>query len=115
MKALSVPGLQSRVPSTLAAGVSITIVVRRTPASRNPARLSEEKKEKKMAAGIDNDFLAASEHGFTCRCPRCLKWWVKMGPDGGVPDDYGPFSTEEVKQAAEELGLPFYKGDPENA
>lgn len=55
----------------------------------------------------------ASEHHFRCRCDKCAAWWVLMGPDGGVPDDFGPFSTEEIQAAAVRIGEPFMNGYPD--
>jgi len=50
-------------------------------------------------AGIEPDFIAASDHAYNCRCQKCLDWWASMGPDGDDPDApyaYGPFSKEEI-------------------
>ena len=48
---------------------------------------------------------AASDHSYHCKCANCLEWWALMGPDGGDPGDYGPFSTHEVNTAQVRLNL----------
>jgi hypothetical protein len=50
--------------------------------------------------GISDEFAAASEHPYTCRCDICKQWWIDMGPED--PDEepsYGPFTVEEIEEA----------------
>ena len=52
------------------------------------------------AAGIEPDFMAASEHPWHCRCQKCLDWWRRLGPDGDDPYEpgaWGPFTYEEIR------------------
>ena len=49
---------------------------------------------------------AGSSHNYNCRCDTCLQWWIEVGPDGGEPGEYGPFSRDEVIARATELGKP---------
>ena len=56
-------------------------------------------------------FIEAGNHPYDCRCRKCLDWWVAMGPDGFVPDSFGPFTTEEVRTRAGEQGVPFINGE----
>lgn len=46
----------------------------------------------------------SSNHPYNCRCIQCLDWWVLMGPDGGEPGKYGPFTRTEVVVRADETG-----------
>lgn len=62
---------------------------------------------------ISQDFIEASEHDFKCRCDKCLDWWVAMGPDGGEPDQFGPFTTDEVRDRAKATGETFSNGHVE--
>lgn len=57
-------------------------------------------------AGIDIEFDQASDHDYNCQCMKCLKWWAKMGPDGGEPGQYGPFTTSQVNMMQVQLGIP---------
>lgn len=57
------------------------------------------------------EFAEASNHPYRCRCQKCLDWWVSVGPDGGEPDNFGPFTTDEVKARAKERGVPFINGE----
>lgn len=43
---------------------------------------------------IGQDFVAACDHVYSCRCEKCLQWWATIGPDDG--GDYGPFSLDEI-------------------
>ena len=47
---------------------------------------------------------AASNHSYLCRCDLCLAWWALMGPNGGEPGKYGPFSRAEVNERQRQLG-----------
>ena len=52
--------------------------------------------------GISDDFRAATEHPYSCRCDKCLAWWAKIGPEEAkeMPDaplTYGPFSEDEIR------------------
>ena len=53
----------------------------------------------KISQEEDAVLTAGSNHKFLCRCKVCLAWWVMMGPQDGDSDDYGPFSSEEIKYA----------------
>ena len=50
-------------------------------------------------------FQEASDHNYNCRCDKCLEWWAQMGPDGGDPGDYGPFTKDEVNGKQKELNF----------
>lgn len=63
-----------------------------------------------MGDEISESFKYASDHPYNCRCQKCLDWWVDIGPDGGEPDSFGPFTTEEVMKRAEERGVRFING-----
>lgn len=50
---------------------------------------------------INPDVVDASDHPGYCRCDKCLKWWVAVGPeelDNGVWS-FGPFTHEEALAA----------------
>jgi hypothetical protein len=47
-----------------------------------------------------------SDHDYRCNCNTCLRWWVLMGPDGGEPGKYGPFTREQVIAEANAWGKP---------
>ena len=73
------------------------------------ARHFDPKFEKEM--GIDkvpddvrDELDASSDHAYGCDCDRCLSWWARVGPDGGEPGCYGPFTKEQVNQRQRELG-----------
>ena len=57
--------------------------------------------------GIDDSFIEASDHPYTCGCSKCKNWWVDMGPD---PDTgrCGPFTLEEINVVRRVRGLPAY-------
>ena len=38
--------------------------------------------------GIEQGFLDASSHSYTCTCEKCAAWWKSMGPEDG---EWGPF------------------------
>lgn len=46
-----------------------------------------------------------SDHSYSCTCATCLAWWAEMGPDGGEPGDYGPFTKERVNAEQRRRGL----------
>ena len=51
--------------------------------------------------GISDDFVAASDHKYDCRCDKCKEWWRSCGPDPGSGNDgYGPFTKEEIHGSA---------------
>ena len=55
--------------------------------------------------GITQDFIAASDHSYRCRCNLCLRWWAQM-PDDEQEDgtvSYGPFTAAEVNEARQHL------------
>lgn len=73
--------------------------------------MNQEQRDRLAAAmGIPADeqaiLDAGSRHGGRCRCETCLRWWVLMGPDGGEPGQYGPFTRAEVVAEAERWGKP---------
>ncbi len=45
-----------------------------------------------------------TKHGYECACPRCLTWWALMGPDGGEPGCYGPFTKDQVNAEQRRIG-----------
>jgi len=58
--------------------------------------------------GISDDFMAASNHNYRCRCEKCLQWWVEMGPeDDGDGWSFGPFTLEEYLAAGGEDPGPY--------
>lgn len=74
--------------------------------------MNQDQRDKLAAAmGIPADeraiLDAGSNHDGRCRCQTCLRWWVLMGPDGGVPGRYGPFNRDEVVAEAVEWGKPI--------
>ncbi len=56
----------------------------------------------------DEQFIldGGSDHVYNCRCQQCRRWWVLMGPNGGDPGDYGPFTRDEVVAEATAWGKP---------
>lgn len=52
------------------------------------------------AAQILND---AWSHPYDCTCKICLTAWAMVGPDGGEPGNYGPFTKEQVNARQREL------------
>lgn len=50
-----------------------------------------------LAQVVGSDFVAASDHPYTCRCDICLAWWVKMAD--AKDDEYGPFTQLEIETA----------------
>lgn len=50
-----------------------------------------------LAQLVGEDFREATEHSGSCRCEKCLKWWVTIGPDDN--GQYGPFTEAEVLAA----------------
>lgn len=64
-----------------------------------------------LRAEVGEDFAAASDHNFRCRCERCLTWWAKIGPEEDRvegPDGrgrFGPFQGYEVNAEQRRLGL----------
>jgi len=67
---------------------------------------------------ISDDFIAASDHPYGCRCDTCKKWWADMGTEwkwnGGDDGDeenqenwkatYGPFAEAEINAFRKETG-----------
>lgn len=56
--------------------------------------------ELQVEFGITNSFREASDHPYNCKCDKCLKWWLAIGPDedeNGEPD-WGPFTAEEIAE-----------------
>lgn len=47
----------------------------------------------------------ASNHPYGCMCQTCLSWWALIGPDGGDPGDYGPFTKEQVNAEQVRMGV----------
>lgn len=50
-----------------------------------------------VQADIQPDFVAASDHPYTCRCNICLAWWVKMVD--AEDNEYSPFTQLEIETA----------------
>jgi hypothetical protein len=49
---------------------------------------------------IDDDYIASSNHAYSCRCKECLQWWVETGPeDLGYGWGFGPFTEKEFVDA----------------
>jgi hypothetical protein len=44
-------------------------------------------------------------HPYNCNCDICLSGWALVGPDGGEPGSYGPFTTEQVNERQRDLGV----------
>jgi len=57
---------------------------------------------------IPQSFIEATDHPYQCTCPKCLDWWVDMGPEDY--DNFGPFSWRQVSDRATERGVPFTRG-----
>lgn len=56
-----------------------------------------------MRQFVSSDFAEASNHPYTCTCPICREWWLKMGPDD--EEMFGLFGdtlTEEYDQRVED-------------
>lgn len=77
----------------------------------------------KERMGISDSFVTASDHPYTCRCFRCLSWWLACGPsensDGS--ENWGPFSLDEIADAKADCeeysprpGDGLYIGDDED-
>lgn len=51
--------------------------------------------------GISDNFIAASDHKYSCRCDICLQWWVQAGVEELGEGEYraGPFTREEFEAA----------------
>lgn len=66
-----------------------------------------------LASKLPAEFVEATEHMYRCNCPKCLDWWVDMGPDGerDAPDEFGPFAWEVVRDRAAQRGVEFRRGD----
>lgn len=47
----------------------------------------------------------AWSHHFRCDCDVCLSGWAIVGPDGGEPGSYGPFTKQQVNARQIELGV----------
>ena len=45
----------------------------------------------------------AWSHPYSCNCDTCLSCWALVGPDGGTPGSYGPFTKEEVNKRQREM------------
>lgn len=77
--------------------------------SRNVQNFIDGMKER---MGISDDFVAASDHPYRCRCAKCLAWWLSCGPEYGEPQTWGPFTASEIADAKMdcELGAP-HPGD----
>lgn len=52
---------------------------------------------------------SVGNHEYMCNCSACLQWWALVGPDGGGPGSYGPFTTEQVKKACIARGMTWPK------
>ena len=68
-------------------------------------------KETEKKLGIDQvpddvraELDAGSDHKFDCDCNTCLTWWARVGPEGGEPGSYGPFTKTKVNARQRELG-----------
>lgn len=49
---------------------------------------------------VSVDFMEASNHSGSCKCQKCLQWWVQMGPEEtSYGWSFGPFSKEEFTAA----------------
>ena len=57
--------------------------------------------------GISDNFVAASDHNYRCKCDACREWWLTMGPENNGPGDckFGPFGDELWADFAEKRGL----------
>jgi len=54
----------------------------------------------KQTLNVSNDFVELSDHPYSCRCEKCLQWWVSMGPeDLGHGWGFGPFTEQEFIKA----------------
>jgi hypothetical protein len=69
-------------------------------------------KETEKRLGIDGipadvrvELDAGSSHPFGCDCDTCLTWWARVGPEGGEPGSYGPFTKDQVNARQRELGI----------
>ncbi len=66
-----------------------------------------------FAAGLAEDMTTeekkvldiSSNHSYDCACNTCLSWWASVGPNGGEPGSYGPFTKEQVNAKQRELGM----------
>ncbi len=54
--------------------------------------------------------MQAWDHSYSCRCEKCAIAWVSVGPDGGEPGNFGPFTEEEIRETAEAIGEEFPEG-----
>ena len=46
------------------------------------SQISDEERNKSGEDfGISDDFIAASNHPYGCRCDICKKWWADMGTE----------------------------------
>lgn len=68
--------------------------------NRIAAEIEKEDGPEALAATI-----IASNHVYSCTCMHCLHWWARVGPDGGEPGDYGPFTKEQVNAEQVRLGI----------
>jgi len=70
--------------------------------------------------GVDLDILDAADHPGTCRCPKCLKYWMSFmpaPPEGDSAEEWDnyhdelyawsevcPFTQEEIGEALDGPG-----------
>jgi len=47
----------------------------------------------------------AWSHDYQCNCDICLSGWALVGPDGGEPGHYGPFTKKEINQRQRYLNI----------
>jgi len=63
------------------------------PAAKTPL---QQQVRSLFADTVSDAFMEASDHNYRCRCPKCLAWWVTIGPeDTGSEWSFGPFTEAE--------------------
>lgn len=94
--------------------------LRLTQEGHQPTPLQQNLQNVFAGMGVSQDFMAASDHPYDCKCDICKGWWKSMGPDPDT-ERCGPwtmeelFSKEEIETYREQwAGAEELFGDPTN-